>query len=188
MDTRSAILDNALALFAEKGYDGAGIQEIVDKSGITKPTLYHYFGSKFGLLETMLKEKTSAFMEALREAADYKGDLVLTLTKTVRAYFLFAGDNPDFYRFLVSLNFTGPGSDAYKAAMEIWKEQHRIIKDMFLRSVRENGNLRDRNDTLAFTFVGMVNNYLTLHFHNRLELKEELIHRAVKQYMHGIYA
>ena len=29
-----------------KGYDAVGVQEIVDTAGITKPTLYYYFGSK----------------------------------------------------------------------------------------------------------------------------------------------
>ena len=53
MDNRSAILSNALRLFAARGYDAVGIQEIVDEAGITKPTLYHYFGSKQGLLESL---------------------------------------------------------------------------------------------------------------------------------------
>ncbi len=32
------------------GYDAMGIQRIVEAARITKPTLYHYFGSKQGLL------------------------------------------------------------------------------------------------------------------------------------------
>ena len=54
MDNRSKILSCALKLFSARGYDAVGVQEIVDAAGITKPTLYHYFGSKRGLLETLL--------------------------------------------------------------------------------------------------------------------------------------
>ena len=40
--------------FYEKGYDAIGVQEIADAAGVTKPTLYHYFGSKYGLLQAVI--------------------------------------------------------------------------------------------------------------------------------------
>lgn len=49
MDNKELILKSALDLFYAKGYDAVGVQEIVDKAGISKPTLYYYFGSKLGL-------------------------------------------------------------------------------------------------------------------------------------------
>ena len=42
--------------FYEKGYDAIGVQEIADAAGVTKPTLYHYFGSKYGLLQAVAME------------------------------------------------------------------------------------------------------------------------------------
>ena len=48
MDNKEVLLQVALDLFHAKGYDAVGIQEIVDKAGVTKPTLYYYFGSKKG--------------------------------------------------------------------------------------------------------------------------------------------
>ena len=50
MDNRELLLNTALELFHAKGYDAVGVQEIVDRAGVTKPTLYYYFGSKLGLL------------------------------------------------------------------------------------------------------------------------------------------
>jgi len=41
MDPRRRLLNNALKLFAARGWDAVGVQEIVDASGVTKPTLYH---------------------------------------------------------------------------------------------------------------------------------------------------
>jgi len=46
---RRRILDVALKIFAHNGYAGASIQEIVDRAGVTKPTLYYHFKSKEGL-------------------------------------------------------------------------------------------------------------------------------------------
>ena len=47
-DNRAKILACAMQLFAARGYDAVGVQEIVDAVGIAKPTLYHFFGSKAG--------------------------------------------------------------------------------------------------------------------------------------------
>ena len=49
MENREKILESALDLFFTKGYDAVGVEEIAERAGITKPTLYHYFGSKYGL-------------------------------------------------------------------------------------------------------------------------------------------
>ena len=64
MDNRENILQCALALFYMKGYDAVGVQEIVDTAGITKPTLYYYFGSKRGLLENVLKVYCDVLLSA----------------------------------------------------------------------------------------------------------------------------
>ena len=64
MDTKEKILSCAEELFYLKGYDGTGVQEIVEQAGITKPTLYYYFGSKRGLLDQLLETK---FSQLLRE-------------------------------------------------------------------------------------------------------------------------
>ncbi|MFL1377013.1 MULTISPECIES: TetR/AcrR family transcriptional regulator [unclassified Nocardiopsis] len=44
------LLDAATRLFAERGYEGTSVQEIVVAAGVTKGAMYHYFGSKDDLL------------------------------------------------------------------------------------------------------------------------------------------
>ncbi|MFG2005236.1 TetR/AcrR family transcriptional regulator [Spirillospora sp. NPDC048911] len=44
------ILDAAVRLFAERGFDGTSVQEIVTAAAVTKGALYHYFDSKDDLL------------------------------------------------------------------------------------------------------------------------------------------
>jgi AcrR family transcriptional regulator len=48
-NTRGRILETATDLFAEKGYAGTYVREIVEKAGVSKPALYYYFKSKEGL-------------------------------------------------------------------------------------------------------------------------------------------
>ena len=75
MDNRETILETALDLFYTRGYDAVGVQEIAERSGVTKPTLYYYFKSKYGLLEQLLTSRSEAFAAELREACVYRGDL-----------------------------------------------------------------------------------------------------------------
>lgn len=44
--TRDQILGTAAALFAERGYELVGINEIIEKAGVAKATFYSNFGSK----------------------------------------------------------------------------------------------------------------------------------------------
>ena len=46
MTTRDKILDEALTLFAENGYDGTSVEEIAEKVGIKAPSLYNHFKGK----------------------------------------------------------------------------------------------------------------------------------------------
>lgn len=69
MDNKELILKSALDLFYAKGYDAVGVQEIVDKAGISKPTLYYYFGSKLGLLQNLLETGYQEFESRLIDIA-----------------------------------------------------------------------------------------------------------------------
>ena len=71
MDNRETILETALDLFYTRGYDPVGVQDIAERSGVTKPTLYYYFKSKYGLLEQLLTSRSEAFAAELREACVY---------------------------------------------------------------------------------------------------------------------
>ena len=46
MTTKERILEEALTLFAEKGYDGTGVDQIAECVGIKGPSLYKHFKGK----------------------------------------------------------------------------------------------------------------------------------------------
>jgi AcrR family transcriptional regulator len=50
MSTRDRILDVALDLFIEKGYDKTSLREIAEQLGFTKAALYYHFASKDDIL------------------------------------------------------------------------------------------------------------------------------------------
>jgi AcrR family transcriptional regulator len=188
MDNRAAILTCALKLFAARGYDAVGVQEIVEAAGITKPTLYHYFGSKQGLLDVLLGEHFDRLCAAVRQAAAYQGDLPLTLTRVAVAYFDFAGKNKAFYRWQLALWFAPPESDACRAVSRLNNELYELIEDLFLRAAADHGNMKGRQRAYAATFIGMINTYIGLSLNGYAKLDDQLVYQAVHQFMHGIFS
>ena len=52
-DLRTSLLDAALRLFHERGYNGVGLEELAKEVGVTRQTVYNQFGSKGGLLRAL---------------------------------------------------------------------------------------------------------------------------------------
>jgi len=188
MDNRAAILDKALGLFASRGYDAVGVQEIVDVVGVTKPTLYHYFGNKLGLLRTLLESHYERLNQEVGSAAEYRGDLPLTLRRVVTAYFHFSTRDPVFYRMQLSLYFAPSLSEAFQEVVRLNDYLFRLIEGIFLQASRDHGNMKGRHTLYAASFLGMINNCIGLALNGFLVLNDALLERAVHQFEHGIYS
>ena len=188
MDNRSNLLACALRAFAAHGYDAVGVQEIVDAAGVTKPTLYHYFGSKRGLLDALLSEHFDTLYRAIEPAAIYQGDLPLTLNRTTAAYFRYAQANRHFYRMQLAMWFAPPRSAAFQAVAQLNHKQQVLIERLFIRAVDDHGNMRGRHRAYAATFLGMINTYVGLALNGYIELDDALVYQAVHQFMHGIFS
>jgi TetR/AcrR family transcriptional regulator len=188
IDNRSNILACALDLFANRGYDAVGVQDIADAAGIKKPTLYHYFGSKQGLLQELLASSYEPLNEAVRQAADYHGDLPLTLRKVAWAFFEYALQNPERYRLQLSLWFAPRESEPFRLVAHWSEQQHSIIEDMFIKAAENHGNMRGRHKYYAASFTGMVNSCIALALNGYAVLDQDLLDHAVRYFEHGIYS
>ena len=72
--TRQAILDAALALFAEKGYFGTSLRDVARAVGVRESALYNYFPGKEALFEALLDRRVGDEERAAVGAARRAGD------------------------------------------------------------------------------------------------------------------
>ena len=70
-ERKNEILDVAEELFAQKGYDNASTNDIIDKIGIARGTLYHHFSSKEEILDALVDRMTR---EGIQRAGTIAGD------------------------------------------------------------------------------------------------------------------
>ena len=66
-DTCGQILDAAQTLFAEKGFDATGVNEIARNAGITKSVIYYHFKNKNQILETLFEQFVQFTMEGEKQ-------------------------------------------------------------------------------------------------------------------------
>jgi AcrR family transcriptional regulator len=103
------ILETALDLFASHGYDATSVQAICDAAHITKPTLYHFYGSKEGVYNALYATALERVRASLFAALAAEGPLVERLKLVVRDLYADATADPKLWRFLGTSVWT-PGS------------------------------------------------------------------------------
>jgi len=194
---KQTILDKALELFSAKGYDGVSVNELAEAAGITKPTLYYYFGSKEGVFEAVCQSHYTQFNTLITENAAYSPkpqsyfeDIFLTLTKVTAAYFSFAKENGAFYRIALANLSMPPSSEVFAIVKKYHFLQFDIIESMFRGMAKAHGNLKGKGKTLAWSFIGAINAYISLYLSGgaELELHKKNVKELVHQFMHGIHA
>lgn len=65
-ERKEEILDVAEQLFAEKGFDNASTNDIINKIGIARGTLYHHFSSKEEILDAIVERMINRSIEGAR--------------------------------------------------------------------------------------------------------------------------
>lgn len=67
VDKRRMILDAAVRVFARQGFHTCRVSDIADEAGVAYGLVYHYFGSKDEVLDTLFLERWGVMLDAIRE-------------------------------------------------------------------------------------------------------------------------
>ncbi|NBQ99041.1 MAG: TetR family transcriptional regulator [Actinobacteria bacterium] len=98
--TRDLILDEAVACFAERGYDGTSLNDIAAGVGIRRPSLLHHFASKEVLYGNVFERILSDWLERVSEAVEMDGTGWDKVELVLRAGFALFEDHPDYVRMM----------------------------------------------------------------------------------------
>ena len=192
MDNREQILETALDLFYTRGYDAVGVQEIAEKSGVTKPTLYYYFKSKYGMLEQLLDSRSGFFLEQYHQSCVFMGDLKHTLCSAAGVLMRFAQREPKFYRLFMALYHSARENEAYRAVRPLAFRLQQETEQIFNAASDLLGNMRGRQRQFSLGFMGLVFYEIVMKFEvedgERIRVEQTEIDSLVHQFMHGIYS
>jgi AcrR family transcriptional regulator len=99
---KEAILEAALALFAEKGVDAATTREIAERANTSEGNLYRHFEGKDDLARTLFETTARRFADVLKAEAGDEDDPRARLDALVRGVFTFGERQPAAFSFLLA--------------------------------------------------------------------------------------
>lgn len=129
--TRNALLDAAVALFAERGYDGASLDEICLAAGVNKAMVRYHFQGKDGLYQEVLRrdvEPVAASMVALRSESLPPEE---KLRRFIRIFGALHANRPTLSRMVVrEILSNGRHLDTtlLPKFMEVWRTLFEILE------------------------------------------------------------
>lgn len=109
---KERLLETASKLFYEQGYNLTGINEILEKSGVAKASLYTHYGSKDELGLAYLKTSSERWLKELKEFADREHNPLQRLLACFD--FLEAGMRKRHFRGCTFMNMMAEITDASK--------------------------------------------------------------------------
>ena len=95
-ERKNEILDVADELFGKKGFDGTSTNDILEKVGIARGTLYHHFKSKEEIMDALIERYSDRLLGAAQEvAADKNTPLVDRIIRVVMSMNLSGGSSEE---------------------------------------------------------------------------------------------
>jgi AcrR family transcriptional regulator len=88
-ERRDQLLVTASEVFVDRGYHAAGMDEIADRAGVSKPVLYQHFSSKLDLYLAVLQQHVDILVSGVRQALRTTTDNRQRLRAAVQAFFDF---------------------------------------------------------------------------------------------------
>jgi AcrR family transcriptional regulator len=100
-ERRAAILDSALAVFAERGYHASSIDDIAREGGVSKALIYEHFSSKQQLYAELLEQHAGELFERLAAAMDKAANTgAARLATGLDAFYRFVEEHRVAWRML----------------------------------------------------------------------------------------
>lgn len=193
MSNRDNILNCSLNLFCRKGYESVAVSEICKEAGITKPTLYHYFKSKYGLLEALLEEKYNEYGLRLEEESYSNDNVEKVLHNMARIYMEYASANMNVHLLFLALEYSPKESESYRAIRPYVTKIFESVLRVFDKAGNTLGNMYGRQFLFATSFIGAMNTYILMRYKysenkESFYLDQSEVYNVLHQFLHGIYS
>jgi AcrR family transcriptional regulator len=159
-DRREVLLEAGLNLLAEKPFSRITMNDIAEKSGVTKPMVYYYFESKEGFYRELAKFVIRNIREQVSRSLKTDCTLRETFVHYAEFRFEFARTNPKFTKAILRL-FTDENAGEYIGDLIEEFEQYIEIWNPVFEKATKSGEIRPGIST--WLVVEVFNSVLT-HF------------------------
>jgi AcrR family transcriptional regulator len=148
------MLDAAVRTFSRRGFHAASMDEIADESGISKPMLYAYLGTKEELFVACLHREGTRLMESIAGIVEPDLPVDEQLWRGLRAFFAFVGAHRDGWSVLYR---QARGQEPFAAEVaEMRRRMVEVVTGLLGRAIEAVGGPAPRPDDLTAMAYAMV--------------------------------
>ncbi len=150
-----SLLDVAVAVFNERGYDATSMEELAARLGVTKSAIYHHVPSKVELLRLALDRALDALFAVTEEPGATSGPAIDRLEHVVRGSVRVLAAELPFVTLLLRVRGNSP---VEQAALQRRRRFDRVVTDL-VRAAEEEGDVRPDVDPAVISrlLFGTVN-------------------------------
>ena len=150
-----SLLEVAVAVFNERGYDATSMDELATRLGVTKSAIYHHVPSTVELLRLALDRALDALFAVTEEPGATTGPAIERLEHVVRGSVRVLTEELPFVTLLLRVRGNSP---VELAALQRRREFDRIVTDL-VRGAEDEGDVRPDVDPAVISrlLFGTVN-------------------------------
>lgn len=150
-----SLLSVAVSVFNERGYDGTSMEQLSQRLGITKSSIYHHVDGKEDLLRMALDRALDGLFEAIADAQDAGGPAIRRLERLVYRSVEVLAERLPYVTLLLRVR---GNTEVERSALERRRQYDRVVADL-VRQAEAEGDIRTDVDpgTTARLLFGMVN-------------------------------
>jgi len=130
-ERREQLIEIARGLFAERGFDGASVEEIAARAEVSKPVVYEHFGGKEGLYAVVVDREVRHLLDMMRAAltSGHPRDL---LEQAAFALLDYVEQSSDGFRILVRDSPIGSSTGTFVSIIsDVATRVEHILADEF---------------------------------------------------------
>ncbi|MBQ1095696.1 TetR/AcrR family transcriptional regulator [Streptomyces sp. b94] len=158
--TRQKLYEAAVTLIAEQGFSATTVDEIAERAGVAKGTVYYNFASKSVLFEELLRHGVGLLTASLRQASERTAregrGRVAALDAMIRAGLVFIDRYPAFTQLYVAELWRT--NRAWQSTLLVVRQEAVAVVEGVLREGVRSGEFSEEIDVplTAAALVGMV--------------------------------
>lgn len=132
-ERREQLIEVARPIFAERGFDGASVEEIAARAKVSKPVVYEHFGGKEGLYAVVVDREVTTLLTSMRIALT-SGTSRELLEQAALTLLEYIETHPDGFRILVRDTPIGSSSGSFRTIIgDTAARVEGILADVFKR-------------------------------------------------------
>jgi TetR/AcrR family fatty acid metabolism transcriptional regulator len=190
-EKQTDILNAAVKLFSERGFEPTTVDEIAAQAGVGKGTIYLYFENKEQIFRAVIEQGLRSIDKLFTAIIDSKESYLARIKALIQTQLQFVLDNQDFYRIFLKERINLPydftvDDESSHSLLEIHRQLNRKMNDFFSAAISDSFLRANEPELYTIALSGIVS-HVAFHWlmHGSKGPLVEKTPAILEQFLHG---